>query len=253
MNSEELIGFLVTHQEALVTCLADDGVSADEREEVVAALGEVRDAVTEGRPAGSAVRRLRRALAVLPEDSPLSDVLTGHRYAVTGTGAPSVPSAEALTSLLTGLSAGLSAGPRGGPAAGAAKGVAEEPAGLGPEELLARSRDQLLAAPALTEREHDEFLAGHGPDPALIRLRPPRSRPDSPPRCPRFQFRPGTLEPVPVVLRVNRLLRADLDPWGAADWWLGRNTWLQGVPADLLGVLPDEEIEVAALELVEAG
>ncbi|MGJ3560402.1 hypothetical protein ACR6C2_25330 [Streptomyces sp. INA 01156] len=43
-----------------------------------------------------------------------------------------------------------------------------------------------------------------------------------------------------------------MDPWGAADWWLGGNSWLHGVPADLLGALPDEELEGAALELVEA-
>ena len=32
-----------------------------------------------------------------------------------------------------------------------------------------------------------------------------------------------------------RLLDADDDPFGVADWWLGRNAWLEGVPADLIG------------------
>ncbi|NEC75117.1 hypothetical protein G3I25_26695, partial [Streptomyces rochei] len=80
-----------------------------------------------------------------------------------------------------------------------------------------------------------------------IRLDDPRSGA----RYPRFQFRPGTAEPLPVVRRVNELLRADRDPWGAADWWLGGNAWLRGVPADLVGTLPDDELVRAAAELVE--
>ncbi|MER7654059.1 hypothetical protein ABTY64_00970, partial [Streptomyces albidoflavus] len=70
-------------------------------------------------------------------------------------------------------------------------------------------------------------------------------------RYPEFQFPEGGGSPHEVVLEINRLLLADLDPWGAAAWWLSGNTWLGGAPASLLGQLPDAQLVAAATALVE--
>ncbi|MFD5492453.1 hypothetical protein ACFWH4_05870 [Streptomyces sp. NPDC127091] len=281
MTPEDLLALLVRHQESLADGLHDE----EDRQEVAAALRALREAVTAGRPASPAMRRLRRALSALPPEHPVSGALGSRRYAADGTGGRALPTADAIGTVLnlletrdprpvpdpgTGTDPGAGAEPGPGPGAGAdlRAGVGAEPgpdpgavpdpgAGAGvepgpePAELLEAARARLLSAPALTEREHAELLASHGDQPGLIRLTDPRPG-RSGAHCPRFQFRPGTLQPLPVVLRINGLLRADVDPWGAADWWLGGNSWLHGVPADLLGALPDEELEGAALELVEA-
>ncbi|WP_030863152.1 hypothetical protein [Streptomyces sp. NRRL S-37] len=240
MTPEDLLALLVTHQESLAADLDEE-----DRAEVAAALRETREAVTAGRSASPALRRLRRALSALPPKHPVSAALGSRRYAADGTGGRALPSADAIGAVLNLLEArDATAAPDSGPRTGV------EPAPE-PAELLAAARERLLAAPALTEREHAELLSSPEDRPELIRLVDPRPG-GSGARCPRFQFRPGTLQPLPVVLRINGLLRADLDPWGAADWWLGGNGWLHGVPADLLGTLPDEELEGAALELVEA-
>ncbi|MFC8098934.1 hypothetical protein [Streptomyces sp. NPDC057363] len=202
------------------------------RQKVVSALRLLYDEAVAGRVPGAAraLRRLMRALAVLPPGHPVAEHLDGRRYAAEAPGVPSVPSA-ALVADLIGL-------------------LGEAPAG--PDELRRAARARLLAAPALSPREHAGLLArvpDGGPEPpGVIRLNDPGSGP----RYPRFQFRPGTAEPLPVVRRINELLRADRDPWGAADWWLGGNAWLRGVPAELLGTLPDEDLVAAAAELVEA-
>lgn len=100
--------------------------------------------------------------------------------------------------------------------------------------------DRLLAAPALTAQQVRE--RGADPDLAdLIRLPA-----DGAVRLPAFQFGPDGL-PIPVVAAINRLLRAAEDPWGVADWWLGGNAWLSGVPAHLLGQIDDELLTRAAL------
>ncbi|MFI2641197.1 hypothetical protein [Streptomyces sp. NPDC018610] len=65
-------------------------------------------------------------------------------------------------------------------------------------------------------------------------------------RVPAFQFDPRTREPYPVVVEINRLLSADEDPWGAADWWLGSNVWLDAAPAELLGTGADHALLSAA-------
>ncbi|MFI1728811.1 hypothetical protein ACH40E_06130 [Streptomyces acidicola] len=249
MTPEDLLALLVTHQESLAADLHDE----ENRREVAAALRELREAVTAGRSASPAMRRLRRALSALPPEHPVSEALGSRRYAAGGTEGRALPTADAIgtvLNLLEARDAGAVPDPGPDPVPDPGPGTGAEP-GPEPAELLAAARERLLRAPALTEREHAELLTSHGDQPGLIRLadfRPGRSGA----RCPRFQFRPGTLQPLPVVLRINGLLRADLDPWGAADWWLGGNSWLHGVPADLLGTLPDEELEGAALELVEA-
>ncbi|MGW5768830.1 hypothetical protein ACWEVY_06750 [Streptomyces longwoodensis] len=65
-------------------------------------------------------------------------------------------------------------------------------------------------------------------------------------RVPAFQFDPRTREPYAVVVEINRLLSADEDPWGAADWWLGSNVWLDAAPAELLGTGADQALLSAA-------
>ncbi|MFI8885486.1 hypothetical protein [Streptomyces sp. NPDC053813] len=106
--------------------------------------------------------------------------------------------------------------------------------------------DDLLRAPALSRDEAHARCGGAAP-PELIRLADPRGGE----RYPEFQFPEGCGSPYEVVMQVNRLLLADIDPWGAAAWWLSGNTWLGGTPAALLGRLPDQELVGAAAALVE--
>ncbi|MER7987942.1 hypothetical protein ABTY53_20505 [Streptomyces noursei] len=63
---------------------------------------------------------------------------------------------------------------------------------------------------------------------------------------PAFQFDPASGAPYPVVVEINRLLCADVDPWGAADWWLGSNVWLDAPPARMLGTGADDALRSAA-------
>lgn len=63
---------------------------------------------------------------------------------------------------------------------------------------------------------------------------------------PAFQLDPVSKAPYPVVVEINRMLSADEDPWGAADWWLGSNVWLDAAPARLLGTGADDALLSAA-------
>ncbi|MGW6391438.1 hypothetical protein ACWFR1_13245 [Streptomyces sp. NPDC055103] len=65
-------------------------------------------------------------------------------------------------------------------------------------------------------------------------------------RVPSFQLDRESGTPYPVVTEINRLLSADEDPWGAADWWLGPNVWLDAAPATLLGTGADGALLAAA-------
>lgn len=101
-------------------------------------------------------------------------------------------------------------------------------------ETLVRTR--LLAEPVVAGgRQH--------PDSGLIWLED---------GLPRFQFAPDS-RVWPVVRTVNGILDADDDPWGVADWWLGRNAWLDAVPADLLGRDRDDDLVAAARAVAEEG
>ncbi|CAL9289237.1 hypothetical protein [Streptomyces sp. SudanB182_2057] len=242
MTSEDLLRLLEHHWTTVTT-----GLDADDHRELSDALRELREQTAADNPAAAAraVRRLKRALSALPPGHPVAEALGGHRYA---TGPRELPRLATIDAVI---------------------GVLGTPP-PDPAELLRAARRRLLAAPALTEAEHTalyEAEAGHrepvarddagstpppggpdGPAAGLIRLRDP----DDGFRYPRFQFEPGTAQPLPVVRRINVLLCADRDPWGAADWWLGGNRWLGGVPAELLGVVPDDALERAAAELVGA-
>ncbi|GGV15341.1 hypothetical protein GCM10010260_63080 [Streptomyces filipinensis] len=116
----------------------------------------------------------------------------------------------------------------------------QPPSGTDPEKA------HLLRTPALSAGEA-RARCGGAPPPELIRL--PDARDVD--RYPEFQFPAGGGTPYQVVLEVNRLLLAEIDPWGAASWWLSHNTWLGGTPASLLGRLPDQRLVGAAHTLAE--
>ncbi|MDA3627823.1 hypothetical protein OU415_20475 [Saccharopolyspora sp. WRP15-2] len=100
--------------------------------------------------------------------------------------------------------------------------------------------DRLRAVESLDAQQ----IAAAGVDPAdpdLIRL--PSGTGDN--RWPAFQF-DADGSPREPVRAVNRQLQAAADPWGAADWWLGPNDWLGGVPAQLLGQVDDDVLVEAA-------
>lgn len=89
---------------------------------------------------------------------------------------------------------------------------------------------------------------GIDPDlPDLIRL----DREDGSYAVPSFQF-DDKGRPHDILLRVNQLLGAFDDPWGAADWWLSSNVWLHDAPATLLG-RPDENLLMTAAVAVVEG
>jgi hypothetical protein len=115
-----------------------------------------------------------------------------------------------------------------------------------PDPATTSADAMLLAAPALTAQQVRE----NGSDPdsdELIRL----TAASGAVRLPAFQFGSDG-RPIRVVVKINRLLQADEDPWGVADWWLGANAWLNAVPADLLGQIDDELLTLAArAELVQ--
>jgi hypothetical protein len=112
-----------------------------------------------------------------------------------------------------------------------------------PEAIVEGAVEWLLAMPALSAAE----VRGRGQDPdhpELIRL----ERGDGVVQLPAFQF-DAAGRPIQIVLTVNRLLGAEDDPWGAADWWLGPNAWLGAVPADLIGQV-DENVLLATAKAV---
>ncbi|MFI1098885.1 hypothetical protein [Streptomyces melanogenes] len=111
--------------------------------------------------------------------------------------------------------------------------------------VLGAVRERLLAAPAV---DGDTVLRAGGDPyaPGLVRLRGEGGVL----RLPAFQFSEGTL-PWLVVLEVNEVLRADTDPWGAADWWLSENAWLGTAPVRLLGTPGDRRLAATARHLVE--
>jgi hypothetical protein len=116
--------------------------------------------------------------------------------------------------------------------------LSQSPTGAA-DRLGPSAEARLLVAPALTpEQVHDN---GCDPERAdLIRLPAGETV-----QLPAFQFGPDGV-PVPVVAAINRLLGAAEDPWGVADWWLGRNAWLDAVPADVLGRIDDDLLTSAA-------
>lgn len=187
----------------------------------VTALGEAGDRDSIRR----AVRDVGRMLSRLPARHPVGAALRGAlRYADPVADRDAVVDRARLADLL-----GFLSGPP--PTA---------------DEVLETTRRRLLDSPAREAAATPATVTDAAPD-DCIRLR----HPEHGYRYPEFQFSPGTDELRPVVREVNRLLLAGQDPWGAADWWLGDNEWLNGAPADLLDEAPHELILAAARALVE--
>ncbi|WP_329383764.1 hypothetical protein [Streptomyces sp. NBC_01716] len=174
-----------------------------------------------------AFQAVRLCLVSLPFDHPVREVLDSVRLA--GTASVSAPVVLRTQDLL----ARLTAGPPRPPDTAA---------------IIAAAERRLLHAPALSAAEVRTRYRGSAPPPELIRF----ADAELGDRYPEFQFKPGGGAPYGVVLEVNRVLLADADPWGAADWWLSGNAWLGGgPPAALLGIRPDRELVGAAVALVE--
>ncbi|MFF0199866.1 hypothetical protein [Streptomyces sp. NPDC005017] len=222
---QDLMALVGEHADSVRTSLGEERFGV--------LLNRVRELA--GAPSGDprAVRRalqgVRHALLPLPLDHTVRRALDGTRLAG-GTPAPDIPlcAGELLLAL---------AAPR--PSA--------DPA----YDVIAAAKRRLLAAPALGR---GQLGARHSEPPPreLIALEDARGER----HYPAFQFdggRTGTGGPLPVVLRINRLLLADIDPWGAADWWLSGNRALGGAPAALLGEVPDDVLTGAARALAEDG
>ncbi|MFE0515044.1 DUF3168 domain-containing protein [Streptomyces sp. NPDC058964] len=142
------------------------------------------------------------------------------------------------------ISPGGAANPVGGTAGPAPHGGAGEGGAApvpAPQRRWASARDRLLAEPALTAVDLRDAFGVDADGAELIRL---WSR-EGVELLPAFQF-DGEGRPRPLVLTINGLLGAALDPWGVADWWLGPNLWLDAVPATLLGVGLDDQLLAAA-------
>ncbi|SOD82534.1 hypothetical protein [Streptomyces sp. Ag109_G2-15] len=241
---EQLLALIGEHQDTIREALDD--------EEYATLLARLEALAATDADDDRAVRRacqgVRLALLRLPLDHPVYRALDSLRQVAAPPEPTAVVGARELLALLMTLPTapepvyGTASDPASGTAPEPAYGTAPEPAyGTAPEE------DQLLlGAPALSADEA-RVRCGGAPPPELIRLRDPRDGD----RYPEFQFTEGSGTPREVVLEVNRLLLADIDPWGAAAWWLSGNTWLGGTPASLLGRLPDHRLVGAATALVE--
>ena len=159
---------------------------------------------------------------------------------------PADPPVDADTSADADPSADADTGPAGRTGSAEATGSDE---GTDPvAAVIAGARRRLLAEPSREAAVSGTPAAGVGPADVIVLADPEAGR-----RSPEVQFDPATGRPRDIVVRINRILLADRDPWGAADWWLGGNSWLGGAPAALLGRVPDDRLADAALALVEEG
>ncbi|MEV5311207.1 MULTISPECIES: hypothetical protein [unclassified Streptomyces] len=210
-----------------------------------------------------ALQGVRLALLPLALDHPVREEMDSSRLVAAPPGPSAVAGARELVTWLAHPSAApeptpgstpeLTPEPTPEPALGSTPEPTPEPApeptpepAPEPATETDTGQDELLRAPALSAAEA-RARCGGAPPAELIRLADPRDGD----RYPEFQFGAAGGSPYDVVLEVNRLLLADIDPWGAAAWWLSGNTWLGGTPARLLGRLPDHRLVGAATALVE--
>ncbi|MET8824410.1 hypothetical protein ABZX40_07610 [Streptomyces sp. NPDC004610] len=202
-----------------------DGLDDTQYALLVERLTGLADAAPDDlRAVRKALQGVQLALLPLPLDHPVRAAVDSVRLLAAAPGPSTVAGAREL---MAAMAATVAAGPVPGD-------------GGSPQE-------RLLQAPALTADEARARCGDAAPPPELIRLRDGRGGD----RYPEFQFGAGEGSPRAVVLEVNRVLFADLDPWGAAAWWLSGNSWLGGTPASLLGRLPDGELVGAATALAE--
>ena len=115
------------------------------------------------------------------------------------------------------------------------------------EDVPSRRRDPADRHRAPARGPRAVRAAGQG---ARNRSRRSRAHPAAPARAavtsgPRFSSRPATGR-TRSSATVNTMLHAARDPIGVADWWLSRNSWLDGRPSELLGRVPDGDLLGAA-------
>ncbi|MFD5452810.1 hypothetical protein ACWDTR_28865 [Streptomyces sp. NPDC003470] len=207
-----------------------DGLDDEQYALLLTRLAALADAPSDDiRAVRRAFQGVRLALLPLPLDHPVRAALDPVRLVTAPPGPSTVTGARELMARLVIPAPSTGTEPGGGGAAG-------DPA-----------QDELLRTPALSADEARARCGGTAPPPELIRLTDARGGD----RYPEFQFGAGDGSPYEVVLEVNRVLLADVDPWGAAAWWLSGNSWLGGTPASLLGRLPDGELVGAATALAE--
>ncbi|MEU3663699.1 hypothetical protein AB0E77_28740 [Streptomyces sp. NPDC032940] len=219
-GAERLLALIGEHRDTV-----REGLDDEQYAELLTRLAALADAASDDRRAVlKAVRGVQLALLPLPLDHPVRAALDPLRLVAAPPGPATVTGARELLAHLV--------------------IPAPSPAAAGSDD---GAQEQLLRAPALSADEARTRCGGTAPPPELIRLTDAQGGD----RYPEFQFGAGDGSPCEVVLEVNRVLLADIDPWGAAAWWLSGNSWLGGTPASLLGRLPDGELVGAATALAE--
>ncbi|MEU6510595.1 hypothetical protein [Streptomyces sp. NPDC046942] len=221
--AERLLALIGTHRDSIREAL-DDEQYALLLTRLAALAGTEPD---DDREVRRTLQRVRLSLLELPVNHPVHVALDSVRLVAAPPGPQTVASAQDLLARLR-----LTSPPY--------EATDPQPVRADPE------LERLRQAPGLSADEA-RVRCGGPPPPELIRLRDVRGGV----RYPEFQFAEGDGTPYEVVLEVNRLLLADIDPWGAAAWWLSVNTWLGGTPASLLGLLPDHRLVGAAGALAE--
>ncbi|MFI2205897.1 hypothetical protein ACH47Z_35020 [Streptomyces sp. NPDC020192] len=221
--TERLLALIGAHLDSIREAL-DDEQYAELLTRLAALAGTAPD---DDREVRRTFQRVRLALLELPLDHPVHEALDSVRLVAAPPGPRAVTGAQDLLARLR-----LTSPP-----------YRPEPQPVAPDPEL----DLLRQAPGLSAAEA-RARCGGPPPPELIRIPDARDGGD---RYPEFQFAAGDGTPYEVVLEVNRLLLAEIDPWGAAAWWLSANTWLGGTPASLLGRLPDHRLFGAAGALAE--
>ncbi|MEV8354137.1 hypothetical protein ACFVTT_08265 [Streptomyces niveus] len=222
MNPEDLLTLIRTHWPDIRSALDDE-----QRDVVLTRLQVLAAAPAEAWAIRRAAQGVKLALLDhLPPDHSVRSALDGPRLAEPPWEARAV--AERARELQAWLTAAAPPAHTAGILADARRRLLAEPS-LSPEEVRARCADGAEGTTGLIHL--DDPVRG--------------------PRYPAFQFTGREGGPLPVVCSVNRLLLADEDPWGAADWWLSGNLWLGGAPAALLGRLPDDLLVGAASAMLE--
>jgi hypothetical protein len=234
VNGDEFFRVLIRHLADIEAVLSPAEYAA-----FMARLSRLQEALREPESemaAREVVLALKHLLEPMP-DGPVSRAVDAFRADVAGT--VIAPSPELLAELIEIM--------RGAQRAAAPPEPDDGPR-LAPESqaLFDQARRALLAVSALRRSQLPPDLAADPEAAGLIGLADPE-RGDV---YPAFQF-DADGRPRPVVQRINRMFRADRDPWAAADWWLGGNSWLGGPPAALLDAGLDDVLEQAAGALME--